>query len=273
MTRLFLKKLGLFTKLCPVAVLSLVVWVIPSVVCAQDVPPESDRTVKILPRSAFHMSAAGLSYDDPKFSWDANFGGELDLVDYGVGRLTFEANYQVLLGKEFRTFDPNQGNYILASQLSLRINKTEVAAVLYHQSRHLSDRPKRKSIDWNELGIRVRRQFVSSRATLDTRADLRAVITKSAVDYSWELDTGLRLDVPLRPGVGAMANFDYRHLGVDGRLGRSGQTGLRLDGGIRLEGRAAAVELFVGVERRIDPFPFEFGTAQWFSAGFRLLSR
>ena len=38
------------------------------------------------------------------------------------------------------------------------------------------------------------------------------------------------------------------------------------------EGRAGAIELFVAGERRIDPYPVEFGVAQWFTAGFRLLS-
>ena len=48
------------------------------------------------------------------FVWDTNFGGELDVVDYGTGRATFVANYQAILGDEFRHFDPNQGNYILS---------------------------------------------------------------------------------------------------------------------------------------------------------------
>ncbi len=33
------------------------------------------------------------------------------------------------------------------------------------------------------------------------------------------------------------------------------------------------MEFFVAAERRIDPFPVEFGTVTWLKAGFRLLSR
>ena len=73
--------------------------------------------------------------------WDADFGGELDVVDYGVGRFTFEANYQVVVGEEIRYFDPNQGNYILAGNVSTHAG-FEIAGQLYHQSRHLADRPK-----------------------------------------------------------------------------------------------------------------------------------
>jgi len=55
--------------------------------------------------------------------------------------------------------------------------------------------------------------------------------------------------------------------------GRGGPNGFRAEGGVRFEGSGGAVELFVGAERRIDPYPLEFGTATWMTAGFRLLSR
>ena len=64
-----------------------------------------------------------------------------------------------------------------------------------------------------------------------------------------------------------------RYLGVDGSLDRGNQTGYVVEGGVRFEGRAGAIELFVAGERRIDPYPVEVGTAQWLKAGFRLLSR
>jgi hypothetical protein len=42
---------------------------------------------------------------------------------------------------------------------------------------------------------------------------------------------------------------------------------------VRFEGDAGAIELFVGGERRIDPYPVEFGIAEWVTVGFRLLTR
>jgi hypothetical protein len=238
-------------------------------------PPtgESTRTVEFLPRTAFHMAAEYLSDDDPRFMWDADFGGEFDIVDYGVGRFTFEANYEVVLGQEIRAFDPNQGNYLLAGLLSARAGKTEVAFHVYHQSRHLADRPKEEAIDWNMLGGRVRRSFSYRQATIDTRADLRGVFMKSSVDYSWELDAEVRSDVKVAPAVGVLVAANIRYLGVDGSRDRGNQTGYVVEGGVRFEGRAGAIELFVAGERRIDPYPVEVGTAQWLKAGFRLLSR
>jgi len=239
----------------------------------QNAPAQQERKVEFMPRTAFHMAAEHLSGDDPRFVWDADFGGELDVVDYGYGRFTFEANYQVVLGEEIRSFDPNQGNYILAGNVSARTRGFEVAAQLYHQSRHLADRPKEEAIDWNTLGGRVRRPFKYREASFDARADVRGVFMKTTVDYSWEIDAAVRSDVKVRPGVGVLAAADVRYLGVDGSRDRGNQTGYKVEGGVRFEGRNGAVELFVAGERRIDPYPVEVGVAQWFTTGFRLLSR
>jgi hypothetical protein len=148
-----------------------------------------------------------------------------------------------------------------------------VAGVLYHQSRHLADRPKELAVDWNMLGGRIRRRFQHRQVSIDARADLRGVFMKSFVDYSWELDAGARSDVQVHPGVGLLLMGNVRHLGVNGSQDRGDQTGFRVEGGVRFEGRAGAIEVFVSAERRIDPYPIEFGTARWVTAGFRLLSR
>ena len=74
--------------------------------------------------------------------------------------LTFVANYQACSARRFRRFDPNQGNYILAGNVSARTRGVRSrGGVFYHQSRHLRDRPKRQPIDWNMLGGRVRKAF------------------------------------------------------------------------------------------------------------------
>lgn len=230
--------------------------------------------VSFFPRAEFRMGAEHLSgIDDPRFRWDANFGGEVDLVDYSAGRLIFVANYQAILGEELQKFDPNQGNYILEGALTARLRQTEAAVVFHHQSRHLGDRPKDQPVDWNMLGGRVRRAFLLGATYLDAQADLRGTVQRSFVDYRWELDTSLRADRLLRPAIGVFAAGGVRYLGVDGTAARDGQTGYRAEGGFRFEGGSGAVELFVAAERRIDPYPMEFGTATWMSAGFRLLSR
>jgi hypothetical protein len=41
---------------------------------------------------------------------------------------------------------------------------------------------------------------------------------------------------------------------------------------MRIDGRGAALELFIAAERRIDPFQLEFSTVTWMTAGFRISS-
>jgi hypothetical protein len=230
-------------------------------------------SVEFLPRYSFHLNAEHLSSDDPRFVWDTNFGGAIDFVDYGAGRVTFVANYQAILGEQFRSFDPNQGNYVLAALASARPPGFEAAAVFYHQSRHLSDRIKRQAVDWNMIGGRVNVSRTRGRLDLSGRADVRGVILKSYVDYRWELDGDARTQYRVNAPVAVFAGGGVRVLGVDGTQDRGTQHGFRGEGGVRLEGRGAAVELFVAAERRIDPYPLDFSTARWVSAGFRLLSR
>lgn len=242
---------------------------------AQSAPPQSARPagVTFLPRSAFHLTAEHLSADDERFVWDTNFGGELDLVDYGFGRLTFAANYQAILGEEFRPFDPTQGNYVLAGELTARSHGVEAGAVFFHESRHLSDRAKRQPVDWNMLGARVETGGRAGRMKVDARGDVRGVVQKSFVDYRWEVATDGRMEYALHDPVALIASGSLRWLGTDGSRNRGTQTGARGEGGIRFAGPGGAVELFVAVERRVDPYPLQFATDTWASAGFRLLSR
>jgi hypothetical protein len=257
------------------AALALALLVCARPAAAQTTPPEDPPppTIELLPRAAFHLTAEHLSGEDVKFVWDTNFGGELDVIGYRHGRATFVANYQAILGDELRHFDPNQGNYIQSGSLSFRTNGVELAGVFYHQSRHLSDRPNRVAVAWNMLGGRALKSFTAGRTRVQARVDLRGAVQKSFVDYDWELDTGVRSDVHIGPGLGALFAADLRYLGVDGTQNRGNQTGYRAEAGIRIEGRGGAMEFFLATERRIDPSPLEFGVVRWMTAGFRLLSR
>ena len=228
--------------------------------------------VEFLPRFDFRMGLEHLVSDEKRFVWDANFGGDLDIVDYGRGSLTFLANYQAILGSEYRAFDPTQGNYTLEGSLSARADAFEVAGVFHHVSRHLSDRPKRVPVDWNMVGGRIRGGVLRGGTEVRARADLRGVVEHTLVDYRWELDTDVAARVALRPRVAAIATGGLRLLGVDGSRNRGTQYGYRGEGGVRLDGRGAALDLFIAAERRIDPYQLEFSTATWLIAGFRVSS-
>ena len=235
--------------------------------------PSEPSTVQFLSRFDFHVGIEHLSSSDPRFEWDAHWGAELDFIDYGRGALTYYATYQTILGDEFREFDPNQGNYMLGSSASLRTGPVEIAGVFHHVSRHLGDRPKRFPIDWNMIGGRVRSRGVRGRTELLGQVDIRGVIAKSFVDYEWEAEGLGRAQVRLTPRVALVALGGLRVVGVDDSRGRGTQYGWRTDGGVRFEGGAAALELFVAGERRVDPYQLEFSTATWLTTGFRLFRR
>jgi len=236
-------------------------------------PAAAQGPVQFFSRYDFHLGAEHLSQDDPRFVWDTNFGGDMDFVDYGIGRATFAANYEAVLGQEFRSFDPNQGNYTLDASTSVRARRTEFAAVLHHTSRHLSDRFKRAPVDWNMLGIAVEHDLRPGRWTLRPHGNILGVFLKSNVDYTWEANGGLDVRVPVQSHVSVISGGSVRHLHVDGSRNREAQTGGRIEGGLRFEGERGAIEVVIARERRLDPYPLDLSSLSWLSAGFRFVSR
>ena len=215
-----------------------------------------------------HLSGGG-----PQFIWDAHWGGELDVARYRTLRFVMVADYEAVLGNQYQPFDPNQGNYTLGGFVAGKVRGLEVAGVMHHVSRHLGDRPKLFGIAWNMYGGRVRYEWIDGPTRVDTRVDLRGVTQNAYVDYAWELDAGVAVRHRLRGSAHLIAAANLRRVGVDGSRGRPDQTGFRAEGGMRFDGRAAALEAFVGVERRIDPDQLRFGTATWGIAGLRLVRR
>jgi len=232
---------------------------------------------EFLSRYDFHLTASDLLHEDDaaqRFSWDTHFGGSLDLADYVSGRASLLIDYQAVLGSEFRAFDPNQGNYILEASASGRARNTELVGVFHHVSRHLSDRPKRPAVAWNTIGGRVLHRLSVSGTTIDADLDVGRVVQHSFVDYTWIGSLGLQVRHEVTPRVGVFAHATGQLYGVDVlEAGRSRQRGGMAEAGIRLTGGAGALELFAGVERRVDAYPLDGIPKRWGLAGFRLLSR
>lgn len=217
-----------------------------------------------------------MANDNPRFSWDTHFGGEIDVVDYVHGRASTAMDYEAVLGNELRPFDPNQGNYILELSTSYRIRRTEVAAIFHHVSRHLSDRPKVIPVAWNILGVRVLRETVFRKATIDLVADVGGTTQKVNVDYRWSgnVDVGIRHQVAPRAAIFAHgAGHLMSVVAPAGLAARHAQTGGVVEGGVRLIGEAGVGEFFVGYEHRFDAYPLGFAPERWFMVGFRVLRR
>ena len=243
----------------------LVLLICPSSVLAQS-------TIQFFPRTDFLMDAEHISSDNILFVWDANFGGDMDFFDWNGVRASFLANYEVVLDNELRNFAPNQGNYILEPSLSARVRGVDVTAQFHHVSRHMADLTKIPAIDWNMVGGRVRKAWTQGAWALDAQGDVRRIIKKSFVDYNWEVEGQIRARYAWRSGVGFTSHVTWHTLTVDGSRDRGTQTGARAEGGVRLQGSGGAVELFLAAERKVDPYPLEFSTENWLTAGFRFTS-
>ena len=226
---------------------------------------------QFIPRYDFQISLAGLSSPDPRFSWDGVVGGDIDIVDYVKGRTSIFAQYEVVMGHQLRTFDPNQGNYTFEGSSSVRAGGTEIAGVFHHLSRHLSDRANATSISFNAVGGRVLRHIEFHKAGIDLRGDLEKGIEHEFLDYSWTAAARFIARRPITPVTGLFARGDFETYGVDRAIaGRGIQKGGHAEAGLSLKGEKGSVEFFAGWEQVVDAYPLERGTRRWAFAGFRL---
>jgi len=230
---------------------------------------------QFMSRYAFHISIAKLSSGDRRFDWNGRVGGDMDLVDYGKGRTSLFAEYEVVMGNELRSFDPNQGNYTFDGASSWRFKGTEFAAAFHHLSRHLSDRPKTEAVAINSLEGRVLRHFETAKTRLDARGGLGKIVEHAFLDYSWRAYGDLTVRHSMTSAVEWFGRTSVETFGVDPEIaGRDKpQTNGRLETGIRLNGKQGAVELFGGWEHAADAYPVDRLGESWALVGFRLSSR
>src|SRR5256885_9461146 len=102
---------------------------------------------EFLSRYDFHLSVDSLmppkdtpgALADERFSWNTHFGGSFDVLDLVFARAGATIDFEAVEGSEYRSFDPNQGNYTLeAFVLGRAGERSEVGAIFHHVSRHLS---------------------------------------------------------------------------------------------------------------------------------------
>jgi hypothetical protein len=247
------------------------IWTVAGLLLVLGVPSPS-QAQSFLPRAGYYFQWSALLAPDPRFGSDGAMGVDVDLVDYGRGRLTFVVDYEAVLGREARPFEINHDNFAMEASSSARVRATEVAVAFHHASRHLSDRPNSNIIAWNVLDFRAARQYRVGASTIDARLAAGQVLQSTFVDYTWTADLHLSARRPVTGRVGVFASGAGRLVGVDrSKVGRDRQCGARLETGLRVKGGAAALELFVGYERRIDGFPTERTRMRMFAFGFRLV--
>lgn len=226
-----------------------------------------------LNRSEFSLMLALLGTSDPRFKAAGALNADVDIADYGSGRVNVFVDYQGVLGSERRAFDLNHGNYIMEASASWRFGEVEVSGVYHHVSRHVNDRENAESVSWNVLGVRAARQWRAGQSTIDGQVDLGSVEDAHFVDYTFAGSIGVALRRPLSERVGVYAGGRGELLGVDDRIRDHGPCGARIEGGLRFLGRGAELEVFLAYERRIDAYPTEFSRVRFPAFGVRLTNR
>lgn len=264
------------TRTAAVCLALLVVCPLPARAQAQPVSQPSGDEPAVAFLRAYHgqIGASGFTIHDESFGWEGRFLGDVDLLDYGQGRLNFAGEYTVTVGSELRGFDPNQSSYRLDVRATRRFGQTEVAGVFHHVSRHLSDREKTDAIDWNLVGLELSAQSELGDFRFESRLHGGGMINYSYVDYRWQSGVGLGFERDLRPRLTLIGAGSVDFIGTDTEVAdRSTQLAAYAEGGVRMGGEAGSLELFAAFERRVDPDPIVRGVRTWGLVGFRIVNR
>lgn len=193
------------------------------------------------------------------------------MLDIGRVRMNVLVDYEILGSNEYQAFDPLQGNYTLEASVWSDVQGAEVGAVFHHVSRHLGDRPKTRGVAWNVAGLRLRGHFFVPRTTFDLQAGAGWVTQRAFVDYKWTSDLQLQLASTIVRSTDFIASFTGEVAGIEpARSPRRTQMGGRIEIGIRLRGRQAALDVVAGYERRIDAYQLEQTPRCWTFAGVRI---
>ena len=250
--------------------------VLPAAARAQSDPAGVAGPPQFLPRADVSFGWASLLTTDVRFDWQGLVSADFDIVDYGTGRLGFRGDYEAMLGRERRRYDLNQGNYFFEATASWRRGPFEAMAVIQHVSRHVVDRENPPAISWNLAGVRLRHSSTHGTARRRIEGEIEAGrFTQPAfVDYRWASRARASLVEPVGERLAVVARATGEVIGVDRNvLDRPRVCGGRVEAGLRVDGRAAALEIFAGYERRIDAFPTDRFRVRWITVGFRITTR
>ena len=225
-------------------------------------------------RAAFSFEWAGLIAADSRFDWDSRVGVDIDVLDTRRWRLGFAVDYEAVIGGDRRIIDLNQGNYEFDGTASRRIGATEIGLLTRHVSRHLVDRENPPSISWNLIGAKAWRTQRIGRSAISGEIAWAWAMQQAFVDYQWTTEGELGWRYPFSDRLEWAGRAEGGVIGtIDTPGGRPRLCGGRLEGALRINGRAAAIEVFLAYERRIDAFPTDRFRVRFTAIGFRLVSK
>jgi hypothetical protein len=229
---------------------------------------------KLFTRAAFSFDWAGLAAADPRFTWDSSVSVDVDVLDTRRWRLAFATDYEAVIGGERRPFDLNQGNYEFSGTASRRFGDVELGLLTRHVSRHLVDRENPPSISWNLVGAKAWHQRRIGQSIASGSIEYGWAMQQAYVDYQWITAADVTWRYLYSSQFEWVGRAEGRVIGIIDTPGaRDRVCGGRIEGALRVNGRAAAVEVFLAYERRIDGFPTDRFRVRFTAIGFRLLTK
>ena len=235
---------------------------------------QTPATLGFLTSYRFHVNALRRVASDDNFVWDADFGGDIDVVDLKDIRSNLLLNFESIVGQQIRAIDPNQGNYTFDISVWWRslIPDAELGVTLHHVSRHLFDRDKRFAIAWNMLGFQYTSPLQIRSWDVDIGYRLLKTFNRSFVDYTAEVGGSVQALRVVHPRVSLVLGGELTLVSVDkAQYGRDRQVGGRFEVAARFPGGDAVGEVFIGWERRIDADPLNLAATTFTMLGFRFL--
>ena len=250
----------------------------PLAAFAQTPAPQPSAPTVITPgfltRTGVSIGLAHLTAGDPRFNWAARFRGDIDVADYGKGRLNMFGEYDAVFGSERRIFDLNHENYTIDISSTLRAGTSEFFGVIHHVSRHLTDRLNTRAIAWNSIGAAAQRTFTRGDTSGRVRFDLARVFQHTYTDYTWTAWLTTEADRKVGSRVIAYAKANGGFQGVDPAIAhRDRLCGARLEAGTHIVGLKGGADIYLAYERRIDAYPLSYQRGRWVEWGFRIGTR
>lgn len=227
--------------------------VLLAVLAASGLRAAPGRAADVLPETWLKLEAARYAPSERDLRWQGWIGGGAGLVEAGGVTLWGEAEVETILGHVIRPLEATQANYHLSFGLRRTTGRLTVVPFFRHVSRHYADRPKTQAVDWNLLGVEVDGRPSEA---LRLMASLGRTTQASLPGYEWEARAGAEARL-WRAGSGmALLRGALRLVTVreNDTLPRGDFADWRLEGALRWEKDARALEAFLAAERRNDVF-------------------
>ena len=210
---------------------------------------------------------------DTGFDWESDLSVDFDMVDFGLVRINTFGSIETVIGSEFRPVDPNQNNYTVDFTVFLRLPRGELAAMFHHVSRHLVDRPRRRGVSWNMVGLAYGDRFSVRGVSIDAWVRGMGTVGRAGVDYKGQIEAHVNAVRPISARVSLIAGGYGVIVPVQSEIfGRTQRQGGRIESGFRWKAGVAALDVFASWERRIDWVTIATTSAHWAQLGFRLMA-